>query len=452
MDQKTYEVIILGGGISGLTSSYYLGDVPHLLLESGSRFGGAILSLKKNEGILECGPNFLLLRKTEAKEIICELGLDKDLLAPPKESRRRFVLLPSGLIALTPLTLFKHLLLKSPLTNWKLMVGGTSLKRGKRFESVFDFFTRKFSPYFAVNFARPMVSGIFGGDARRILVSLAFPLFAGFDKKYNSFWPGTFFHFLKKKKHSLPSGLYSFKDGLEHLISTLKDKSQGDLRLNHQVQALSYENGLWKVKTSQGVFFSKKLISSLPAYEMAKLFPENEKLKTLFLAINYPWLSVMFLSYKTEQIKNNPQGFGFLNSQIEKKTPLGCFYTSSMFPNRFKEGETLFTIFIGGTLRQDLKSSSQEELALDVHRELDLLFKIEGKPLWSHLHSWEKAIAQYEKPVAEFREFFEKNKLFDGSLYLTTNFMAGVSVPDCMINAKNIALNIKSGGSYGSQV
>lgn len=452
MNQKVEEIIVLGGGISGLTCSYYLGKVPHLLLESSERFGGSVLSLKKNGGILECGPNFLLLRKSEAKEIICELGLEKELLAPPKESQRRFVLLPEGLVALTPLTLFKHFLTKSPLTNWKLMMGGASFKRGERYESVYDFFIRKFSPYFAKNFARPMVSGIFGGDAKRILVSLAFPLFAGFDKKYNSFWPGTFFHFLKKKKHALASGLYSFPDGLEHLVTVLRGKSQGDLRLKHQVEALSYENGLWKVQTSQGIFLTKKLVSTLPAYEMAKLLPQGEKLTALLSAIQYPWLSVMFIAYKTEQIKNNPQGFGFLNSQIEKKTPLGCFYTSSMFPARFHKDETIFTIFIGGTLRQDLKQVSQENLALDVHHELDVLFKIEGKPLWSHLHSWDKAIAQYEKPVAELREYLEKNKLFDGTLSMATNYMAGVSVPDCMINAKNIALNIKSGGSHGSQV
>lgn len=448
-----YEVIILGGGISGLTCSFYLKETPHLLIEKSERFGGSILSQKKNGGVLECGPNFLLLRKNEAKDIILELGLDSELLAPSKKSQRRFVLLESGLVALTPLSLFKHFFSHSPLTNWKFCLGGASWARPVQGESVFDFFSRKFSKYFATNFARPMVSGIYGGDAKKIVMKLAFPLFAGFDEKFNSFWPGAFFHFLKKQKHSLSSGLYSFRDGLEYLPLSLVKKSKAVLQKETSVLSLNYEQNLWRIETSKGTFWAKNLVTTLPAYEMSSLLADSEpKLSNLLAAVTYPWLSVMFVAYKTEQIQKNPQGFGFLNALIEKKSLLGCFYTSSMFPSRFQGGETVFTIFIGGTLRQDLRLASHEQLSYDVQRELAQLYDIQGEAIWTELHPWEKAIPQYEAPVVALRDYLKTQKNFQGTLHFSTNYVAGVSVPDCMITAKEIAKKITSGGLHGSQI
>lgn len=450
-----YEVIILGGGISGLTTSFYLKDTPHLLLEKNTRFGGSILSLHEGNGVLECGPNFLLLRKTEAKNIIKELGLEQELLSPPPSARRRFVLLPEGLIALTPFSLLRHFFKKSPLTNWKFILGGASWKRAVRNESVYDFFSRKFSNYFATSFARPMVSGIYGGDAKRILMELAFPLFATFDQKFNSFWPGAFFHFLKKEKHNLPSGLYSFKEGLGYLSDYLVQKSAGKLELGQEVLSLAYSDSskIWTVKTSLGSYYAHQIVSTLPAYEMAKLIdPIDKSLAEKFRLIDYPWLNVLFVAYKKRQIKDIPQGFGFLNAEIEKKSFLGCFYTSSMYPSRFNQDETVFTLFVGGSLRQDLKSISHEQLVFEIHLELKKLFDIEGDPFWSHQNSWDKAIPQYEIPVLTLREQLAKKNLFNGTLHFATNYVAGVSVPDCMTQAKKIAQNITSGGLHGTQV
>lgn len=451
--EQIYDVIILGGGISGLTCSSYLKEIPHLVLEKNSRLGGSILSLAQNGGVLECGPNFLLLRKTEVKNIIVELGLESELISPPQSSRRRFVLLMDGLVALTPLSLFKHFLKKSPLTNWKFILGGASWKRATRNESVYDFFSRKFSTYFANSFARPMVSGIYGGDARRIVMKLAFPLFANFDEKFNSFWPGAFFHFLKKEKHHLASGLYSFKEGLGRLPNFLAQKSQGKIKLEQEVVQLKFENNLWIVQTQNGSYLSRQIVTTLPSYEMAKLLaPIDQPISQELLAINYPWLAVLFVGYKKNQIKNNPRGFGFLNAEIEKKSLLGCFYTSSMFPSRFNQDETVFTIFVGGSLRQDLKLASHEQLVFEIHLELKKLFSIEGDPIWSHQNSWDKAIPQYEIPVLNFRESLSKKNLFNGTLHFATNYVAGVSVPDCMTQAKKIAQNITSGGLHGTQI
>ncbi len=233
----------------------------------------------------------------------------------------------------------------------------------------------------------------------------------------------------------------------------MAQKSQGKIKLEQEVVQLKFENNLWIVQTQNGSYLSRQIVTTLPSYEMAKLLaPIDQPISQELLAINYPWLAVLFVGYKKNQIKNNPRGFGFLNAEIEKKSLLGCFYTSSMFPSRFNQDETVFTIFVGGSLRQDLKLASHEQLVFEIHLELKKLFSIEGDPIWSHQNSWDKAIPQYEIPVLNFRESLSKKNLFNGTLHFATNYVAGVSVPDCMTQAKKIAQNITSGGLHGTQI
>jgi len=72
------EIIIIGAGISGLTSAFYLQDRDFIVLEAGDYVGGKIETVKKDGYLLENGPNSLFLRTYGIKKLIADLGLDED--------------------------------------------------------------------------------------------------------------------------------------------------------------------------------------------------------------------------------------------------------------------------------------------------------------------------------------------------------------------------------------
>ena len=112
MEAKSKEVktIIIGAGISGLCLSHYLGQEDYLVFEASDQVGGKITSVVTNDSLLEYGPNSLMLRTNEVKDLIVDLDLSEDLLYACKSSSARFLAKGTQLIKITPFNLLTKIL------------------------------------------------------------------------------------------------------------------------------------------------------------------------------------------------------------------------------------------------------------------------------------------------------------------------------------------------------
>jgi len=70
-------VVIVGGGISGLTAAYRLEQAgcPYVLLEAGAQLGGNLITIERDGYLYDVGPDAFLRAKTAAAELCTELGL-----------------------------------------------------------------------------------------------------------------------------------------------------------------------------------------------------------------------------------------------------------------------------------------------------------------------------------------------------------------------------------------
>ncbi|WP_029458259.1 protoporphyrinogen oxidase [Dietzia alimentaria] len=79
-------VVVVGGGLSGLTSAYQLSrdlpDVRITILEAGARPGGALHTTDFPSGPMELGAEAFIARRPEASELVSELGLTSALRHP----------------------------------------------------------------------------------------------------------------------------------------------------------------------------------------------------------------------------------------------------------------------------------------------------------------------------------------------------------------------------------
>ena len=86
-------VVIVGGGISGLSAAYYLakGGAASTILESRPRLGGVIQTDHVEGCIIEAGPDSFLSAKPAALELIRELGLAGEVIGSNDHLRKTYV-------------------------------------------------------------------------------------------------------------------------------------------------------------------------------------------------------------------------------------------------------------------------------------------------------------------------------------------------------------------------
>ncbi len=158
-------VVILGGGIAGLTAAYRRTSAGEtIVLEAGPAPGGSVKTVREDGFVVEGGPN--TLRTSEAADrLLADLGLEPRVVkADPKaprwivrDGRPRAVVPGPGALFNTVFTARGKLrLLREPFV--------PARPAELEDESVASFFARRFGPEAARYGAGPMVSGVYAGD------------------------------------------------------------------------------------------------------------------------------------------------------------------------------------------------------------------------------------------------------------------------------------------------
>ena len=105
--QQTKRIVIIGGGITGLSAAYRLselgGERNHpldiTLIEARDRLGGVIHTVKHDGFLIDSGPDNFITAKPWALALARRLGLESELLSTSEAHRRALLghdLLRSG--------------------------------------------------------------------------------------------------------------------------------------------------------------------------------------------------------------------------------------------------------------------------------------------------------------------------------------------------------------------
>jgi oxygen-dependent protoporphyrinogen oxidase len=446
-------IVIIGGGISGLTvayallnSSYFSLPTSHLeimVLEAESRPGGKIWTDKVNGFLCEKGPNGFLDNKPKTLELCENLGIKP--LRSNENAKKRYIF-SNERLNLLPESMkdfMKSSILSLP--GKFRIVYELIAPKGPEEETIAQFVIRRLGREALEKLIDPMVSGVFAGDPYKLSIKSCFPRIKELEHEYGSLIRAMIrLQKAKKKVGPAPGGtLTSFEGGIQTLTDALAKKLSGKLQLGVSVKGLERRGNLYQLQTSEGIIEADIVVLATPAYVSSEILRNFDKeLSKILLDIPYPPISVVCFGYRRQKVENPLRGFGFLVPHKERRKILGTLWDSSIFPHRSPEGYVLLRTMVGGAQSSEIAMLDDERLIDTVMDELSLILGIKTDPDMVRIYRWERAIPQYVTGHGKKLEFIAERLKSHPNLYITGNAYKGIGINDCVENSYQIAEEI----------
>jgi oxygen-dependent protoporphyrinogen oxidase len=459
-------VAIIGGGIAGLATAYYLQEgarqagtpLSYTLIERAPSFGGKIVTHEGDGFVIEGGPDSFITQKPAALRLCRELGLEDRLLGTNDAQRKVYVLdggrlrpLPDGVMLVVP-TRFAPFAL-SPLISvaGKLRMGMDLFippRREDGDESLADFIRRRLGQEALDKIAEPLMAGIHVADAERLSLQATFPRFIQLEQKYGSLIKGML---TQKARRAAGDGngagrdklslFMTLRGGLRELVEALVARLDGDLLPGTGVSGLARTQEGYHLRLADGrMLQADAVILATPAFVTADLVePMHAPLATELRAIRYVSTATLSLGFRRAEFEHPLDGFGFVVSSRDKSRLMACTWTSTKFNGRTPGEHVLLRAFVGGPRNERLVDLPDEELLGLVRGELREVMGVSAQPVVTRLYRWPGANPQYDVGHLERVDQLESMAADLPGLYLTGSAYRGVGLPDCIQQGQNTA-------------
>jgi oxygen-dependent protoporphyrinogen oxidase len=445
-------IVILGGGIAGLTAAYDLGrrGLDVLLLEGEERLGGLISTFGRNGFVMDGGPDAFLRSKPHARELCEELGLGGELIPTNPERKRVYVLyegrlqpLPDGFRLTVPTRLLPLLGSRLFTLRGKLRMlcePFVPSRKGEGEESVASFVRRRFGEQALDRAGEPLLAGIHCGDAERLSMDGLFPSLTDLEKRYGSLTRGM----LSQRARGDESVFLSLAGGMSRLVERLAQEIRGEIRLGQRAVAIKRREGGFEITlATEERINAGALVLALPLRVSQALLEGVAPLAAIELSrIETVSTAVVFHAFRAERVGHPLDGYGFVVPVSEPNRLLAATFVSTKFPSRAPPAYVLLRTFLGGRREPAILNATDAEIERVSLRELERVLGTLGAPIFSRVVRWADRTPQVEVGHRSRIEAFERAIADVPGLFVLGSGLRGVGIPDSIAAARALAASL----------
>jgi oxygen-dependent protoporphyrinogen oxidase len=466
MAEKRKKIVIVGGGITGLSAAFYAQKhavennlpVDITLIEKSETFGGKIQTLHRDGFVIEKGPDSFLARKLPIIELSKDLGLEDELVGTNPKAKKTYILhngrlhrMPPGLVLGIPtqLTPFIRTGLISIAGKARAALDLVLPRRtDPSDESLGDFLERRLGKEVLDHIAEPLLAGIYAGDTHSLSLKTTFPQFRAIEQKHRSLILGM----IASKKNAPDTSdvpeiakksiFLTYKTGLKTLVDRLVEKMEHVHLLNNRsVSSIdTLEQGGYRLTLDNDQQIeADAVILALPPSISSRLLPNlstADKLKE----IRYVSVANMIMAFDQKDIPTTLDGSGFVVPRKEGRYITACTWTSSKWVHAAPEGKVLLRCYVGRSGDEEIVNNTDEELQKKVRHDLKELMGITAEPMFYEITRWSNSMPQY--PVGHLDQLKRVREDLASTMpgiLLTGSGYHGVGIPDCVRQGKEAA-------------
>ncbi|WP_252502346.1 protoporphyrinogen oxidase [Sporosarcina sp. Marseille-Q4943] len=460
MSEQKKRVVIVGGGITGLSAAFYMQKAAReqnlpievMLIEATNRLGGKIQTVRRNGFVIERGPDSFLIRKKSMDTFAIDLGIGDDLVR--NATGQAYILvngrlqpIPGGSVMGIPTKVGPFL--KSDLFSLagKLRAAGDFVLPRSGVEgdqSLGHFFRRRFGTEIVENLIEPLLSGVYAGDIDHMSLQSTFPQFYEVEKKHRSLILGmkktTPKQVPQKNGHgaSQKGAFHSLRYGLESIVEASEQQLEpGTVRKGIRIDSISKQGIQNVLKLNNGeTVIADSVILTTGHMAASQLFASHGLLEGL-KEIHTTSVATVALAFPEEHVVQDMEGTGFLVSRSSDYSITACTWVSRKWPTSTPEGKVLLRAFVGRVGEDAIVDLPDDEIERIVLEDLGKIIPIKGKPDFTVITRFKDDRPQYrvghrqriDAARAELKEAFPNVKLAGASY-------DGVGLPDCVDQGK----------------
>jgi len=469
-------VVIVGGGISGLSAAFALleqagnRDEPLrcTVVERQDSFGGKIVTNRRDGLVTEGGPDSFLTTKPSALALCEKLGLTSQLINTNQEnaqtytySKGRLREIPQGLISMVPTKVGP--LFHSGVVSWAgiARMGADWIIPARTQtndeETLAEFFSRRLGSEAFHRLIEPLVSGIYAGDANELSVDATFPQLVELERKHGSLIKGALAMQRARSAHRRDATartlFTTLRGGLGDLISSLTDRLSGagiSLRRGINVRSVqslgSHADPPYRVELEGGEpLDAEAVVLATPAYVSAEMLrPFEDDAATALDGIPYASTMTISMVFSEPYVRPQIRGYGFVVPRVENRSLIAATWSSMKWSDRAPSGQCLVRCYLGGRGREHLLDLDDAELTGRVCQELETIVGIQSPPLHVEVYRWPRAMPQYTRGHRERVQRIRERVARHPGLYVTGAAYDGLGIPDCIRDAENMSAKLSA--------
>lgn len=452
----TCDVLIIGGGITGLAAAYRLQSLlpgrSLVLAEAQPRLGGLIVTDRAGGFVVEGGPDSFLAGKPRGLGLCEELGLADRLEGPDPANRRTFVLsqgrlhpLPEGLSGLVPARL--EPLLASDLFSSE---GKARLQQesnvppedGNADETLGAFVTRRFGREVYENLIEPLMAGIYAGDGDQLSLQATFPQLRELERAHGSLLRGLS---AQPPPAGARPGFLTPRGGMQCIVDALAQQIGGvGVLRDSRVDSVEARPAGYRCRFHDGdKLDAEAVIIATPAHVAAgQLASLDADFSTILSAIPYASAATISLGFPIADLPHPLDGYGYVVPRSEDRPILASTWVSRKWRHRAPADSALIRLFVGRYGRDSLVAANDDTLLEAARDELRAVLGISAKPVFQRIFRWPSAMPQYTLGHPERVTALAATENRWPGVALAGIAYRGVGIPDCIRSGEEAAEHV----------